>query len=94
MRTVIVEVKSDIQAAAGRRILGTPLTDDGDALRLAVRLGIVVNVWVSAGKTYAGDTEGQGCTEQHNGDSCAATRRAIVRAAAAIAKTTGGTNDH
>jgi len=66
-----------------------PLTDDGDALRLAVRLGIVVNVWVSAGKTYAGDIEGQGCTEQHNGDSCAATRRAIVRAAAEIGKTLG-----
>jgi hypothetical protein len=66
-----------------------PLTDDGDALRLAVKLGI--------------DIETHGCNSAHpfacafdcerniaeeeqpdNGDPYAATRRAIVRAAAAI----------
>ena len=66
-----------------------PLTDDGDALRLAVKLGI--------------DIETHGCNSAHpfacafdcerniaeeeqpdNGDPYAATRRAIVRVAAEI----------
>ena len=64
-----------------------PLTDDGDALRLAVKLGIVVNVWNPAKKTYAGEAEGAGATEPHNDDPYAATRRAIVRAAAEIGRT-------
>ena len=63
-----------------------PLTDDGDALRLAVKLGIVVNVWNPAKKTYAGESEGAGATEPHNDDPYAATRRAIVRAAAEIGR--------
>jgi len=68
-----------------------PLTDDGDALRLAVKLGL--------------DVEMHGCTaplsfacafdcmrniaeevEADDGDPYAATRRAIVRAAAEIGK--------
>jgi len=68
-----------------------PLNDDGDALRLAVKLGL--------------DVEMHGCTatmpyacafdcakniaeevEADDGDPYAATRRAIVRAAAEIAK--------
>ena len=64
-----------------------PLTDDGDALRLAVKLNIDVEVfrdktstWVVIGCGYF-ETE-----EEHNGDSYAATRRAIVRAAAEIGK--------
>ena len=64
-----------------------PLTDDGDALRLAVKLGIVVNVWNPAKKTYAGEAEGAGATEPHNDNPYAATRRAIVRAAAEIGRT-------
>lgn len=58
-----------------------PLTDDGDALRLAVRLGIEFHM--------EGDEESE-CVwaneifEWTDGDSIAATRRAIVRAAAAI----------
>jgi hypothetical protein len=62
-----------------------PLTDDGDALRLAVKLGMNVDVdtdsdnetLVTCGFTYS---------EPHNNDPYAATRRAIVRAAAEIAK--------
>ena len=64
-----------------------PLTDDGDALRLVVKLGIVVNVWNPAQKTYAGEALSAGATEPHNDDPYAATRRAIVRAAAEIGRT-------
>jgi hypothetical protein len=52
-----------------------PLTDDGDALRLAVKLFL----WEAVRDGY-----------QHvdsDNDFCAATRRAIVRAAAALAPT-------
>lgn len=60
-----------------------PLTDDGDALRLAVKLGIDVTV---SGKHAAatGCKNGPCFQEYANGDLCAATRRAIVRAAAVI----------
>ena len=62
-----------------------PLTDDGDALRLAVKLRFVVephklDVWVCfSGNQFPVE-------EPHNGDPYAATRRAIVRAAAEIGK--------
>lgn len=62
-----------------------PLTDDGDALRLAVKLQIV------AGKydDYASAGVIGSCVEfvvwsHEEPDACAATRRAITRAAAAI----------
>jgi len=58
-----------------------PLTDDGDALRLAVSLGIIVEAgqaWVSKyGPMYGEDVLP---------NPYAATRRAIVRAAAEIGK--------
>ena len=66
-----------------------PLTDDGDALRLAVKLGInldfletmtgIRQVWANM------DTEDY--IENAGEDPYAATRRAIVRAAAEIGKT-------
>jgi hypothetical protein len=69
-----------------------PLTDDGDALRLAVKLGIAIELhpaWVYARAVMPNDhyrwheiTEGWGITK----DPLAATRRAVVRAAAALAK--------
>ncbi|MEK2607720.1 hypothetical protein WLF18_01180 [Pseudomonas shirazensis] len=68
-----------------------PLEDDGDALRLAVKLGIkmrwhaVLNqalAWPCAGHTLELQENG----EDHAGDPFAATRRAIVRAAAEIGK--------
>ena len=60
-----------------------PLTDDGDALRLAVKL----NLTVCSGPVYSYVV---GCTqEKNNGDHYAATRRAIVRAAAEIGKWEG-----
>jgi hypothetical protein len=60
-----------------------PLTDDGDALRLAVKLEIHVQpdgryAWASTFEVNA--------TEPVGGDPYAATRRAIVRAAAEIGK--------
>jgi hypothetical protein len=63
-----------------------PLTDDGDALRLAVRLSL--DICCYSGATNAGDhtSDGWGPREAHNGDPLAATRRAIVRAAAAIGR--------
>jgi len=61
-----------------------PLTDDGDALRLAVTLRLVVNI--AGSRVYAGDAEGTGVTLDVNSDPYAATRRAIVRAAAEIGR--------
>ena len=66
-----------------------PLTDDGDALRLAVKLELEIcfnnqeegtTVWCPA--------IGDWLPEKHGDDPCAATRRAIVRAAAEIGKET------
>lgn len=67
-----------------------PLTDDGDALRLAVKLGIAI---------YPPEADGDGATVNapgpgsawisepvDAGDACAATRRAIVTAAAGLSK--------
>jgi hypothetical protein len=76
----------------GKSAAWNPLADDGDALRLAVRLRI---------DFYEGDDDGPAAyagyfvrgiarqrfaTERHNSDKYAATRRAIVRAAAEIGK--------
>ena len=68
-----------------------PLTDDGDALRLAVRCKIAVNPMTVDGLNRDRHESTAGCVkrwtsciEMHDGDPLAATRRAIVRAAAAI----------
>lgn len=52
--------------------LWNPLTDDGDALRLAVKLGLTVSPTGNLDFVFA----------------CVATRRAVVRAAAEIGKET------
>ena len=63
-----------------------PLTDDGDALRLAVKLGLRIEI----NTQVLGDTlvisEFYDNVECHNSDPYAATRRAIVKAAAEIGK--------
>ena len=61
--------------------LWNPLTDDGDALRLAVKLQLSPEydcdeIYVSAGPDFT--------ATENNADPYAATRRAIVRAAAEI----------
>jgi hypothetical protein len=65
-----------------------PLTDDGDALRLAVKLEIAINPF--AGKTVVAHTEsgrlGHEKWDCWDDDPHAATRRAITRAAAEIGK--------
>jgi hypothetical protein len=92
----VIETRGHALLLADPPVLWNPLTDDGDALRLAVRLGISVhldlgNRIVVAKPTLfprVGNEEihydeskfGGGC------DPLAATRRAITRAAAEIGK--------
>lgn len=61
-----------------------PLTDDGDALRLAVKLNIDLEMLLSTirAKSFFGCT----VTEEKGKDALAATRLAIVRAAAEIGR--------
>lgn len=56
-----------------------PLSDDGDALRLAVKLGI--RIW---GPGHAVTPDGRPCIEGVGDNEEANTRRAIVRAAAQV----------
>jgi hypothetical protein len=63
-----------------------PLVDDGDALRLAVTLGLMVDISLHMKESEAGGNGAIYQCELHNLDSYAATRRAIVRAAAEIGK--------
>ena len=62
-----------------------PLTDDGDALRLAVKLELSVSTWGNAVSVWQriGDTSTYETTGK---DRMASTRRVIVRAAAEIGK--------
>ena len=74
--------------AAVEYIPRTPLTDDGDALRLAVTLRMVIH----HAKKYVVVMDVEKETAHHEdvrdngGDAFAATRRAIVRAAAEIGR--------
>lgn len=73
-------------APAGRH--WNPLTDDGDALRLAVHLGLEIYHSINNDRwtVCVGYPEGQRIRyvmEEWGDDPMAATRRAIVRAAAA-----------
>jgi hypothetical protein len=62
-----------------------PLTHDGDAFRLAVKLQLLVSI--DAKYTRVTDGRGKFAREDHPAsNACAATRRAIVRAAAEIGK--------
>jgi hypothetical protein len=62
-----------------------PLTNDGDALRLAVKLEITImwNEWEIVAEEFE---YGNQFPEEKKSDPYAATRRAIVRAAAEIGK--------
>lgn len=85
------EWATDIFVIKGTDNCFDPLTDDGDALRLAVKLNFDVSVYIA-------DETGPACTivagyenlayfkEIHSNDPYAATRRAIVRAAAEIGR--------
>jgi hypothetical protein len=62
-----------------------PLTDDGDALRLAVKLSLSIWRYDTLSTSKPNFTDWQ-CDERGD-DPYAATRRAIVRAAAEIGRT-------
>jgi hypothetical protein len=74
----------------GDKIEWTPLTDDGDALRLAVKLGICISPGSNSGShqsKYAVATGDIGeILQLRRTDPYAATRRAVVMAAAEIGK--------
>lgn len=61
-----------------------PLTDDGDALRLAVTLRI--NLDFLCENVFATHECGIDAIQSYNEGPCSATRRAIVRAAAEVGK--------
>jgi hypothetical protein len=70
----------------GRRGHWNPLTDDGDALRLAVKCDISI---IQSGATrVCEDVDGKHLADEVDteGDGLLATRRAIVRAAAEIGR--------
>ena len=65
-----------------------PLTDDGDALRLAVKMGFISpGQWPNPGLVAASDWEKTGTIDWYS-----ATRRAIVRAAAEIGRASAKDN--
>lgn len=63
-----------------------PLTDDGDALRLAVKLGFTMEHAGDYVAICAGSRMAEQFTEAYGRDRNAATRLAIVRAAASIGR--------
>jgi hypothetical protein len=70
------------------RLYWNPLTDDGDALRLAVKLDMSVEISDHEASTYAYAGPSKSRTwamELWRDDKASATRRAIVRAAASLA---------
>ena len=64
-----------------------PLTEDGDALRLAVKLGMGFEHYVEDNIVEAYSNQSISIWELTGDDPYAATRRAIVRAAAEIGRT-------
>ena len=72
--------------SSGEVYYWNPLTDDGDALRLAVKLRLEFEWWKN-GVSVGRDDMPPSLIEHVVDDPAAATRRAIVRAAAEIGKT-------
>jgi len=68
----------------GQWVFWNPLKDDGDALRLAVKLHIDIYTPDRDGRVGVLTPECEEVYEPEGVDACAAVRRAIVRAAAAI----------
>jgi hypothetical protein len=65
--------------------LWNPLTDDGDALRLAVKLRLMIDTSYNGG-VGVGSASLEEVYEDSSVDEYAATRRAIVRASAEIGR--------
>jgi hypothetical protein len=67
-----------------REFVWNPLEDDGDALRLAVKMRLELTWWKIGVRAESAQQEPVGI-EPFGADPYAATRRAIVRAAASMA---------
>lgn len=80
-----IEILSEIGGCSGD---WNPLTDDGDALRLAVKLGLSVGIDTCDDATRVSECDCELLAKHmhFDGGPEAATRRAIVRAAAMLAK--------
>jgi hypothetical protein len=80
-------IYDDYEGCTADKYDWNPLEDDADALRLAVRLGLSIDM--SGTETtvfyYIGD-DCYALSEKHSNAPCAATRKAIGRAAAKIGK--------
>lgn len=72
------------------RVVWMPLFDDGDALRLAVKLHLSVEIWAASSRYNQGvtivDHDDGSIAFPHDSDPYESTRRAIVNTAAEIAK--------
>lgn len=88
----IVYIHGDNQDHNGNdvELLWNPLTEDGDALRLATALKLSIMYGSPGCVQVSADDGGEFCTayasEPVGSDTAAATRRAITRAAAEIGK--------
>ncbi|EPC4901896.1 hypothetical protein ACRZYO_003418 [Pseudomonas aeruginosa] len=83
----------DVSDETGTRFAWNPLTDDGDALRLAVKLRLDITFYNGFQEVAAEQSNGDWMNPSHEvftEDPYAATRRAITRAAAEIGKSMGG----
>jgi len=80
-----------VESESGGSMLWHPLTDDGDALRLSVKLNLAVQTLPGrdkpASEAWHNDKYARERWCDCGDDPYAATRRAIVRAAAEIGKT-------
>ena len=74
------------QRNGGEQKPWNPLTDDGDALRLAVKLDLDIFYQSDEAGRFTSVERAGWAYEHHNGDPYTATRRAIVRAAAEIGR--------
>jgi len=82
-------VKPSKNSGREMMVFWNALEDDGDALRLAVRLGLQIFPDDLRDCTVAlvqDNDDRIACAEKYDDDGLTATRRAIVRAAAAIGK--------
>ena len=77
-----------IEFSTGTEYYWNPLTDDGDALRVAVKLRLEIYFFDGFGEVVAEHNTAsfEPGREQYADDMNAATRRAIVRAAAEIGR--------
>ena len=82
----LTETEDGFEADYDDSRIWNPLTDDGDALRLAVKLRMSY-CYSEIGVYLDEPSDIATIAEDLNGDPYAATRRAIVRAAAEIGKT-------